>query len=57
MSYADGRGLAADVVVPSYDALDRLEQDLTDKGVELTIASAEQEDGRVRARLRVGADS
>lgn len=57
LSYADGRGLAADVVVPSYDALDRLEQNLTDKGVELTIASAEQEDGRVRARLRVGVDS
>lgn len=57
LSYADGRGLAADVIVPSYDALDRLEQDLTDKGVQLTIASAEQEDGRVRARLRVGVDS
>ena len=57
LSYADGRGLAADVIVPSYDALDRLEQDLTDKGVQLTIASAEQQDGRVRARLRVGAGS
>lgn len=57
LSYADGRGLAADVTVPSYDALDRLEQHLTDKGVQLTIASAEQEDGRVRARLRVGAGS
>ena len=57
LSYADGRGLAADVIVPTYDALERLEQDLTDKGVQLTIASAEQQDGRVRARLRVGADS
>lgn len=57
LSYAEGRGLAADVIVPSYDALDRLEQYLMDKGVQLTIASAEQQDGRVRARLRVGADS
>ena len=57
LSYADGRGLAADVIVPSYDALDRLEQSLTSSGVQLTIASAEQQDGRVRARLRVGADS
>lgn len=57
LSYAEGRGLAADVIVPSYDALDRLEQDLTDKGVPMTIASAEQQDGRVRARLRVGGDS
>ena len=57
LSYAEGRGLAADVIVPSYDALDRLEQNLTDKGVPMTIASAEQQDGRVRARLRVGGDS
>ncbi len=57
LSYAAGRGLAADVIVPGYDALDRLEQGLADKGVQLTIASAEQQDGRVRARLRVGADS
>ena len=57
LSYADGRGLAADVIVPNYDALDRLEQDLANRGVQLTIASAEQQDGRVRARLRVGAES
>lgn len=57
LSYAEGRGLAADVILPSYDALDRLEQELTDKGVPMTIASAEQQDGRVRARLRVGGES
>lgn len=55
LTYSAGRGLAADVTVADYGALERLEEDLADRGATLAIASAEQDGARVHARLRITA--
>lgn len=53
LTYSDRRGLSAEVIVPDYDALETLQDSLAQRGVELEVVSAEQEQDRVRSNLRV----
>ena len=54
LSYTEDRGeLAADLLIPGYEELDRLKQRLGTKGFGVEITSAEQQDKGVRARLRI----
>jgi general secretion pathway protein L len=54
LSYTEDRGeLAADLLIPGYEELDRLKQRLGSKGFGVEITSAEQQDKGVRARLRI----
>jgi len=54
LSYTDERDeLAADLMIPGYEELDRLKQSLDAKGLAVDITSAEQQERGVRARLRI----
>lgn len=54
LSYTDERDeLAADLMMPGYEELDRLKQSLDAKGLAVDITSAEQQERGVRARLRI----
>jgi len=53
-NYALDRGeLAVDLFIPGYEDLDRLKERLEARGVSVEIASAEQQERGVRARVRV----
>ena len=51
--YNERNGLSAELIVPGYEALEALQQALAQRGFELDVVSAEQQDDRVRANLRV----
>ncbi len=53
LSYSERSGLGAEVIVPNYDALETLQDSLAQRGVELEVVSAEQEQERVRTNLRM----
>ncbi len=54
LSYTDERDeLAADLMIPGYEELDRLKQSLGSQGLAVDITSAEQQESGVRARLRI----
>jgi general secretion pathway protein L len=54
LSYTEEREeLAADLMIPGYEELDRLKQSLGTKGLAVDITSAEQQERGVRARLRI----
>ena len=54
LSYTEDRGeLAADLLIPGYEELDRLKQRLGSEGFGVEITSAEQQEKGVRARLRI----
>jgi type II secretory pathway component PulL len=54
LSYTEERGeLAADLLIPGYEDLDRLKQRLGNKGFGVDVTSAEQQEKGVRARLRI----
>ena len=53
LTYSERRGLSAEVIVPDYDALETLQDSLAQRGVEMEVVSAEQEQDRVRSNLRV----
>jgi type II secretory pathway component PulL len=54
LNYTEARGeLAADLLLRSYDELERMKQRLAQLGVEVEITSAEQQDTAVRARIRL----
>ena len=54
LSYTEDRGeLAADLLIPGYEDLDRLKQRLGSEGFGVEITSAEQQEKGVRARLRI----
>lgn len=55
LSYSAGRGeLTTELSLREYADLDRLRLQLEEQGVVVHIGSAEEQDGIVRARLRVG---
>ena len=54
ISYSERNGLGAEVVVADYDALEKLQAGLGERGFAAELVSAEQQQGRVRANLRVG---
>jgi type II secretion system protein L len=55
LNYTDARGeLAADLLLRSYEELDRLKASLEARNVAVAITSAEQQDSGVRARIRLG---
>ncbi|MBX3707374.1 MAG: type II secretion system protein GspL [Pseudomonadales bacterium] len=54
LNYALDRGeLAVDLFIPGYEELDQLKERLVTRGVQVDIASAEQQGRGVRARVRV----
>ena len=53
LSYSERSGLGAEVIVPDYDAVETLKDSLAQRGVELEVVSAEQEQERVRTNLRM----
>ena len=53
LSYSERSGFGGEVVVADYDALEEMRQAFTGQGIELVVVSAEQQDSRVRANLRV----
>ena len=55
LSFSDDRGeLTTELVLREYADLDRLRSDLEGRGLVVYIGSAEERDGVVRARLRMG---
>ena len=55
LSFSDDRGeLTSELLLREYADLDRLRSDLEERGLVVHIGSAEERDGVVRARLRVG---
>ncbi len=55
LSFSDDRGeLTTELVLREYADLDRLRSDLEGRGLVVHIGSAEERDGVVRARLRMG---
>ena len=56
LTYNDRSGLGADVIVPGYETLATLQDALAERGFVLDVASAEQQDQRTRATLRVVAE-
>ncbi|MFP6837951.1 MAG: type II secretion system protein GspL [Pseudomonadales bacterium] len=55
LNYTDARGeLAADLLLRGYEELDQLKENLEQRGLDVAITSAEQVDGGVRARIRIG---
>ncbi len=53
VSYNERSGFGADVFVNDYDVLDELKSSLGERGLDLEIVSAEQHEGRARARIRI----
>ena len=53
LAYSERSGLRAELTVPSYDALETLEDSLTGRGVQLEVVSAEQDGAVVHTNLRV----
>ena len=54
LSFANSRSeLSAEVEVQGFDGLDRLKNTLSQAGLTVEISSAEQEEGKVRARMRM----
>jgi general secretion pathway protein L len=54
ISYSDARTeLSVDLSVADFPALERLRDRLADSGLGVDITSAEQQDDRIRARLRI----
>ena len=53
LSYSERSGLGAEVIVQNYDAVEALKNSLAQRGVELEVVSAEQEQKRVRTSLRI----
>jgi general secretion pathway protein L len=55
LNYTEARGeLAADLLLRGYQELDGLKDSLNQRGVNVVITSAEQQDSGVRARIRLG---
>ncbi|MDA1076722.1 MAG: type II secretion system protein GspL [Proteobacteria bacterium] len=56
VSYNEGRGeLSIDLLLKRYEDLDKLKSQFGERGVNVEIISAEQVEGSVRSRLRLGA--
>ena len=53
LTYNERNGLGADVILPGYEALEALQQALAGRGLALDVASAEQQNERIRANLRL----
>jgi len=54
LNYTESRNeLAADLLLRSYDELERMKQRLAQLGINVEITSAEQQDSGVRARIRL----
>ena len=53
LSYSERSGLGAEVVVPDYDSLEKLEVALAGRAVDLDVVSAELFEQRVRTNLRI----
>jgi len=54
LNYTESRNeLAADLLLRSYDELERMKQRLAQLGISVEITSAEQQDTGVRARIRL----
>ena len=53
VSFSVRNGLVAELLVADYDTVERLQRDLTGRGLVAEIGSSEQREGRVRASLRI----
>ena len=54
LNYTIERGeMAVDLFIPGYEELDRVKDQLASRGLSVEIASAEQQERGVRARMRV----
>lgn len=53
VSFSGRNGLVAELLVADYDTVERLQTDLTGRGLIAEIGSSEQREGRVRASLRI----
>ena len=53
LSYSERTGLGAEVIVPDYDSLEKIELALAERTVELDVVSAELFEERVRTNLRI----
>lgn len=53
LSYSERTGLGAEVIVPDYDSLEKIELALAERTVDLDVVSAELFEERVRTNLRI----
>lgn len=53
LSYSERIGLGAEVIVPDYDSLEKIEVALAERTVDLDVVSAELFEERVRTNLRI----
>ena len=53
VTFSVRNGLVAELLVADYDTVERLQTDLTGRGLIAEIGSSEQREGRVRASLRI----